>query len=85
MKKSVSNEAKISREKSDLEAALALSPTDNPIAWAALLRLVGPMIARLAVRYALKKAARSLSEDKVNAIGVEVASFIGQIISKRTL
>lgn len=85
MKAGKANLAKIDREKEDLANALLLVPTDNPIAWAALLRLVAPIIARLAVRYALKKAARSLSEDKVNAIGTDVASWIASIVAKRTL
>jgi len=82
MKGKDSNTAKIAREEQDLANMLALLP-DNPIDWVMVLRLVGPIIARLAVRYALKRAKRTLSEEKVNAIGNSVADFIGAIIKKR--
>lgn len=77
-----SNQAKIAREEQDLANVLALLP-DNPVDWMMVVRLIGPIIARLAVRYALKRAKRSLSEDRVNAIGNSVAAFIGNIIKKR--
>lgn len=77
-----SNQAKIAREELDLANVLALLP-DNPVDWMMVVRLIGPIIARLSVRYALKRAKRSLSEEKVNAIGSSVADFISAIIKRR--
>lgn len=83
MSRKDSNSAKISREEADLANVLALLP-DNPVNWAVVVRLIGPIIARLAVRYALKRVKRTMSEEKVNAIGKNVADFIGGIIRQRT-
>lgn len=82
MAKGKANTSKLARERAELELLLTELPL-NPITWTAVIKILGPVIARLAVRYALKKAARSLSEDKVNAIGKEVGEFIGDIIKKR--
>lgn len=81
--KGESNKAKIKREEADLARLLEQLP-GNPIPWVAVLKLVAPVIARLAVRYALKRVARSLSEDKVNTIGEHVADYIAGIVAKRT-
>ena len=81
-KRGKANQSKIERERADLERLLS-SLSLNPIPWATIVTVLGPIIARLAVRYALKKTGRSLSEDKVNAIGNQVGSFIGDIIKKR--
>ena len=81
MKKS-SQTPKIDREMQDLETLLTSLP-DNPIAWAAVVKLVAPIVARLAVRLVLKKTARSLGEGKVNAIASSVAGTIGSILGKR--
>ena len=83
MRAKPSNTAKIEREMGDLGNILLLMP-DNPIGWINLIRLVAPLVARLGARYALKRAKRSLSEDKVNAIGNSVADFIATIIASRT-
>lgn len=81
--KKPTNTAKIERELTDLGTMLAVLP-DNPIDWVTVVKLVGPVIARLAVRFALKKTRRSLSEDKVTAIGGQVGDFIAKIIENRT-
>jgi len=77
-----SNDAKIAREEADLAVLLGTLP-ENPIPWATLLRIVAPILARLAVRYGLKKVKRSLSEDKVNAIGKSVGDMVSGILDKR--
>ena len=77
-----SNSEKIKREEADLERLLLLMP-DNPVLWTAVVKLVGPVIARLAARYVLKRIARGMSEDKVNTIGDQVANFIGTIVQRR--
>lgn len=76
------NDAKIARELDDLDRALLLLP-DNPINWVNVIRLVAPILARLGARYALKKAVRSLAEDKVNTIGKAVGDHIAAILEKR--
>lgn len=83
MARKSTNDSKIARERQDLEMLLDTLPS-NPIPWAGVVRLVTPLVARLAVRYALKKAGRALSEDRVNIIGRQVGDFIGDIIAKRT-
>lgn len=82
MAKKGSNDAKIERELKELDALLGGLPL-NPIPWATVITILAPIVARLAVRYALKKAKRSLSEEKVNAIGNQVGTFIGDIIARR--
>lgn len=78
MKRSA-NDAKITREIEDLKAILADLP-GNPIPWAAVIRIVAPFIARLAVRMALKKAKRNMSEDKVNAIASGVSGILRSVL-----
>ena len=77
--KKTANDAKIARETEDLGAILRELPT-NPIPWAAVLRIAAPFVARLAVRIALKKVGRSLSEDKVNAVAGSVSAVIRAVL-----
>jgi len=55
----------------------------NPIPWTSIITLVGPLLARLGARYALKRVARGLAEEKVNAIGKSVGDYIADIIKAR--
>lgn len=80
--KKTANDSKIEREKGELSTLLLALPL-NPIPWATVVTVLAPIVARLAVRWALKKTDRSLSEDKVNAIGNQAGAFIGGIIAKR--
>lgn len=75
--------AKIKREEADL-SVLMLSLKDNPIPWAVVVRVTAPIIARLAVRYAMKRLKRGMSEERVTRIGQETGDFIASIIEKRT-
>lgn len=77
-----SSEAKVEREQKALEELLANLP-DNPLAWGPIVRILGPIIARLAVRIALKKAKRSMSEAKVNQVADSIAGTISAILAKR--
>lgn len=77
-------EAKLEREEKALAALLDNLP-ENPIAWGPIVRILGPIIARLAVRIALKKAKRSMSEAKVNQVADTVASTISTLLAKRGL
>lgn len=83
MARKTSNDAKIYREISTLKDIVEALPP-NPIPWAAVVRLVAPVVARLAVRLVLKKTKRSLSEDKVNTIASAVADTIATIVKTRT-
>lgn len=80
--KKTANDSKIERERAELDTLLRTLPL-NPIPWATVVTILAPIVARLAIRYALKKIDRSLSEDKVNAIGNQVGAFIGAIIGRR--
>ena len=84
MAKKSGNDSKIERELADLKRTLENLPA-NPIPWAQVIAILAPMVARLAVRYALKRTARGLSEDKVTAIGDRVGNFISGIVTKRML
>lgn len=77
-------DAKVAREQKALEELLANLP-DNPVAWGPIIRIMGPIIARLAVRIALKKAKRSMGEAKVNSVADSVAGTISVILAKRGL
>lgn len=81
--KKTANMSKIEREEETLASVLALMP-DNPIPWASVVRLVAPVIARLAVRYALKRLKRNIAEDKVNLIGKATGDFVSGIVEKRS-
>lgn len=81
MRKS-SIEAKVAREQKALEELLANLP-DNPVAWAPIIRILAPIVARLAVRIALKKSKRSMHEAKVNQVADAVAATISTILAKR--
>lgn len=76
-------EARIRAEQELLEVLLIGLP-DNPIDWVIVLKLVGPLIARLATRYALKRIHRTMSEDKVSAVSREISKHIADIIQRRT-
>lgn len=73
--KKTPTQARIDRELADLRRVLEALPP-NPISWGAVLTILAPIIARLAVRVALKRIKRGLSEDKVN----ETASFVAGVI-----
>jgi len=81
-KPSKSNKDKLDREARMLTLLLHELPL-NPIPWVTVIRLVAPVIARLAVRMVLKKVSRSLAEDKVNAIGDAVSDSINLILESR--
>ena len=83
MKRGSTQDARIKREEADLEALLSLLP-DNPVEWVSVVKLFAPLVARLAVRYALKKVKRTMSEEKVNAIGTAVGGLIRGIVGQNT-
>jgi len=72
------NQVKIEREEATLKVILQELP-ENPIPWLAVVRIIAPIVARLAVRYALKRAKRGLSEEKVSAIAGSVSELISTI------
>lgn len=82
MGKGAANTQKIKREERDLASLLESLPL-NPIPWAVVVRLVAPIVARLAVRYALKRLRRGMSEEKVNTIGRNTADFVAGIVERR--
>lgn len=57
-----------------VEVLRALPP--NPIPWLPVVKLVAPFIARLAIRYALKRMGRTMSQDKINRVVGSVKSII---------
>lgn len=81
-KRTRANDARIVREEEALATTLAELPT-NPIPWASVITIVAPILARLAVRYALKRTNRTMSDDKVNAVARSAAGLVAGIIAKR--
>ena len=78
MRRKSNNQVKIEREEATLKVILQELP-ENPIPWLAVVRIIAPIVARLAVRYALKRAKRGLSEEKVSAIAGSVSELISTI------
>ena len=73
---------KVEREEKALKETLEALPT-NPILWGNLLRIVAPLIARLAVRYALKRVKRGMSEAKVEDVTEAVAGLVRRVIETK--
>ena len=81
-KRKAENTVKIERELATLDTVLTTLPS-NPIPWLTVLSIVAPVISRLAVRYALKRLQRGMSEEKVNRIADQVATHIKEVIKKK--
>ena len=75
MRRRSAQTSRIEREEAELRTVLEELPR-NPLDWVSDLRIVGPIVARLAVRYALKRAKRGMSEDKVSRVADQVATLI---------
>jgi len=75
-------EAKIQREAEELEAILLALP-QNPFPWATALRLIAPVLVRLAIRSALKRVKRGMAEDKVKSVTDTVTRAVISILDKR--
>ncbi len=75
------NTDEIKRDEEDLDRILGALPA-NPIPWGPVLAMTAPFIARLAVRYALKRLKRGLAEEKVNTIANATAVLINGIVSR---
>lgn len=73
----------IEAEEAMLEEVIADLP-ENPIPWGPVIRLVAPLIARIAMRRALKKVGRGLSQDKINTISENVSALVRRSLEKRT-
>jgi len=77
-RKSVAN-LRIEREIEDLQRLLKLLP-QNPIPWLPVVKIIAPVLVRLAIRITLKKMSRSLGEAKVNAIVDTVSGLIDTML-----
>lgn len=82
MAKKSSVDAKIKREQDSLEQLLANLPK-NPVEWGSIIRILGPVIARLAVRIALKRAKRSMAESKVNSVADSISTTISTLLASK--
>lgn len=76
------NDVLIQSEMAEIAVILGALPA-NPIPWAAVLKIVAPVVARLAVRVAMKKIARGISDEKLQATTKTVADYISDIIKAR--
>lgn len=66
-------------DEEELRNVLSLLP-DNPIPWQAIVRLIAPLVARLAVRYAIRRTKRGVSEAKVKSISDAIAALVRQAV-----
>lgn len=79
------------RDMQELDRAIkALQATEhNPVEWAAIIRFVAPIIARIATRYVLTRIARKLNRRISTKIReetvIEAADKLAAIAVKRTL
>lgn len=81
MKRKSERTCRVEQEEGELRTILAELP-ENPVPWLSVVRIVAPLIARLAVRYALKRAKRGMSEEKVTAVSEQVTSLISGVVRK---
>lgn len=75
MRRQRPTDAKIAQDTQDLRNILESMPP-NPVPWAVVIRLVAPIVARLAVRMALKKIDRGMSDTRVKAVTDSVATVV---------
>lgn len=75
-------EAKLRADEALLKGVLKNLP-ENPIPWMAVLRIVGPLIARVAIRRALRRVNRGISDEKLNQVVTIVTDTIAKIIDRK--
>ena len=90
MTTSTSKKTPEKREKDELDRAVKALEAQggNPIAWAAIIKFVAPIVARIAARYVLKIVARKLNKRISSKIREETvvaaADHLAEIAIKRT-
>ena len=74
---------KISREVKELEAVLEVIKTTNPVDWLPIVKMVAPFIARIGIRYVLRKMSKTTSDSNIEgAVGL-VRGVLDRIAAKK--
>lgn len=73
----------IAQDYSELISILQSLPP-NPFPWAAAVKLVAPLVARLAIRMALKRMGRTLGQDKISTITASVVDIVRRALENET-
>ena len=82
MARKSAKQAKLDRELEDLAVILTALPL-NPIPWVSVLKLVAPVLVRLAIRQALKRVKRGMAEDKVKSVTDSVTGDLNALLDAR--
>ena len=82
MAKKSAKQAKLDRELEDLAVIVTALPL-NPIPWVAALKLIAPVLVRLAIRQALKRVKRGMAEDKVKSVTDSVTGALNALLDAR--
>jgi len=73
---------KIAREVKQLEAIVEPLKALNPLSWYVVARVIAPFIARIAIRYVLRKMKKTTSEANVELAVDSVRGILGRIETK---
>ena len=71
-------EARQRADERDLETVLGAVGVKNPIPWTAILAIVAPVIARIAIRFILRRQGRTASEENIRAAADHVRAIIAR-------
>lgn len=73
---------KIAKEVKQLEAIAESLKTLNPLPWLAVAKLIAPFVARIAIRYVLRKMKKTTSETNVELAVDSVRGILDRIGAK---
>jgi len=73
---------KIAREVKQLEAVVESIRASNPLSWYVVARVIAPFIARIAIRYVLRKMKKTTSEGNIESAVDSIRSILGRIDTK---
>lgn len=80
-KKDVGHQSqRLLQDEQDLEQILSSVPATNPIPWIAILKIAGPIIARVAIRFILRRMGKTTSEENIRAAANAVRDIIGRYV-----
>ena len=73
---------KIAREVKQLDSVLDAIGAHNPSVWLPIIKTVAPFIARIAIRYVLRKMNKTTSESNIELAVDSVRNILGKIGAK---
>jgi len=69
---------RLAQDEQDLQQVLGSVPPKNPIPWISILKIAAPIIARIAMRFLLRKMNKTTSEENIRAGANLVRDIIGR-------